>query len=130
LADLGTERAFVVHGNDGLDEITTTTDTYIAEVNKRSVATYSIRPEDFGITRALPEDLTGGEASDNVSICLSVLSGEKGPKRDVVVLNSAFAICAAGFSDTPNEGIKIAEKSIDSGAAMKKIVMLRKLTNS
>ena len=130
LADLGSERAFVVHGNDGLDEISTTAETYVAEVKDGKVDTYTISLEDFGIKTALPEELKGGEISENAAIFMSVLSGETGPKRDIVALNSAFAICAGGVADTPLEGLKIAEESIDSGAAMKKYEALKELSNS
>ena len=130
LADLGSERAFVVHGNDGLDEISTTAETYIAEVKDGKVNTYTVSPDDFGIKTALPEDLIGGETSENSAIFMSVLSGETGPKRDIVVLNSAFAVCAGGVADTPLEGLKIAEESIDSGAAMRKYEALKELSNT
>jgi anthranilate phosphoribosyltransferase len=130
LADLGSERAFVVHGNDGLDEITTTDETYIAEINGGKISTYSVSPEDFGIARAKPEDLTGGETDENAVIFKSILSGEKGPKSDIVLLNSAFAICAGGGAETPQEGLEIAVKSIESGAAMAKCNELKELSNS
>lgn len=130
LADLGSERAFVVHGNDGLDEITTTSETFIAEVKNGKVNTYSISPEDFSVKRAALNDLEGGDTSKNAAIFTSILSGDTCPGRDIVILNSAFAICAGGGVDTPEEGLKIAEKSIDSGAAMSKYKALRDLTNS
>ena len=130
LANLGSERAFIVHGNDGLDEITTISETFIAEVKNGNVVTYSISPEDFGIKKASLTDIEGGDTSENAAIFTSLLSGETGPKRDIVVLNSAFSICAGGGADTPEEGLKIAEKSIDSGAAMAKYEALRELSNS
>ncbi len=130
LADLGSERAFVVQGDDGLDEITTTSGTYVAEVEEGKVKTYSISQEDFGIGKASQEDLLGGDTEENVAIFKSVLSGEPGPKRDIVLLNSAFAICAGGIADTPAEGLKIAGQSIDSGAAMEKYKALRELSNA
>jgi len=130
LADLGSERAFVVHGNDGLDEITTIAETFIAEVKNGNVNTYSITPEDFGIKKASLPDMEGGDTSENAAIFTSLLSGESGSRRDIVILNSAFAICAGGGADTPEEGFKIAEKSIDTGAAMAKYLALRELSNS
>lgn len=130
LADLGSKRAFVVHGKDGLDEITTTSETFIAEVKDGTVHTYTITPGDFGIAMAAPDDLAGGDTDVNVSIFRSVLSGNHGPQRDIVVLNSAFAICAGGGADTPREGIHIAEQSIDSGAAMAKYEALKELSNA
>ena len=130
LANLGSERAFIVHGNDGLDEITTISETFIAEVKNGNVVTYSISPEDFGIKKTSLTDIEGGDMSENAAIFTSLLSGETGPIRDIVVMNSAFAICAGGGADTPGEGLKIAEKSIDSGAAMAKYEVLRELSNS
>ena len=130
LAELGSVRAFVVHGGDGLDEITTISETTIAEVKDGAVNIRTFNPEDFGISKAKPEDLAGGEADENASIFTSILSGEKGPKRDIVLINSAFAICAGGKANTPNEGMKLAEQSIDSGAAKAKYEALRECTNS
>lgn len=130
LADLGSVRAFVVHGNDGLDEITTTSETFVAEVNNGKVSTYTVSPEDFHIKKCSPGDLLGGDTTENATIFKSILSGETGPKRDIVLLNSAFAICAGGGADTPQEGLKVAEKSIDSGAAMDKYNALKELSSS
>ena len=130
LADLGSVRAFVVHGNDGLDEITTTSETFVAEVNNGKVSTYTVNPEDFHIKKCSHGDLLGGDTAENAAIFKSILSGETGPKRGIVMLNSAFAICAGGGADTPQEGLKVAEKSIDSGAAMDKYNALKELSNS
>ena len=130
LADLGSVRAFVVHGNDGLDEITTTSETFVAEVNNGKVSTYTVSPEDFHINKSSPGDLLGGDTTENAAIFKSILSDETGPKRDIVLLNSAFAICAGGGADTPQEGFEVAEKSIDSGAAMDKYNALKELSNS
>jgi len=130
LADLGSEKAFVVHGNDGLDEITTVTETFVAEVDHGTVRTTTIHPGDFGIPVASPEDLRGGEVEENARIFMSVLSGEPGSARDIVLLNSAFAVCAGGGADTPREALAIAERSIDSGAAMNKYMALKELSNS
>ena len=130
LADLGSERAFVVHGDDGLDEITTVTGTHVAEIRDGVVRSYTVRPEDFGIPQASPGDLTGGDAEKNARIFMSVLAGEKGPARDIVVLNSAFAVCAGGMAETPREGVDIAIHSIDSGAAMKKYETLKEMSVS
>ncbi len=130
LADLGSERAFVVHGNDGLDEITTTSETFVAEVKNGKVNTYSISPEDFGLPRTTPDELEGGDTSKNAEIFNSILSGDAGPGRYIVILNSAFAICAGGGAETPAEGMKIAEKSIDSGKAMAKYKTLKEISNS
>ncbi len=130
LADLGCERAFVVHGADGLDEITTTTETIAAEVNNGVVKKMTISPGEFGIKQARPEDLVGGSSAENARYLLSVLSGEPGPKRDIVLLNSAFAICAGGGAETPEAGLKVAAEAIDSGAALKKCEALKEFTNA
>jgi len=130
LADLGSERAFVVYGNDGLDEITTTSETSVAEVNNGQVSTYTVSPEDFHIKKGTSGDLLGGDTAENAAIFKSILSGKTGPKRDIVLLNSAFAICAGGDADTPQEGLRAAEKSIDSGAAMDRYDALKELSNS
>ena len=130
LAELGSVRAFVVHGADGLDEITTISETTIAEVKDGVVNVRTFEAEDIGIPKAKSEDLTGGEADENASIFTSILSGEKGPKCDIVLINSAFAICAGGKADTPEAGLKLAEQSIDSGAAMAKYEALKECTNS
>ena len=130
LANLQFEHAFVVHGSDGLDEITTTGTTSIAEVKNGVISHAVITPEEYGIPRALPADLKGGEAAENRDIFNAVLSGGKGPKRDVVVLNAAFAICAGGKASKPDDGILLAEQSIDSGAAMRCYHTLREHSNA
>ncbi len=130
LAELGSVRAFVVHGVDGLDEVTTTRETIIAEVKNGLVMVSTFNPEDMGIERAFPQNLSGGDATENAALFKSVLSGEKGPKRDIVLVNSAFAICAGGRAETPEDGIEPARESIDSGAAMTKYEALRECTNS
>lgn len=130
LADLGSECAFVVHGSDGLDEITTTGDTAVAEVREGGVRTYRIGPERFGIPRARSVDLEGGDPVLNAEIFRSVLSGAAGPRRDIVLLNSAFAVCAAGKASTPEDGLALAARSIDSGAAMGKYLKLVEYTNA
>ncbi|MFA6470846.1 MAG: anthranilate phosphoribosyltransferase [Candidatus Latescibacterota bacterium] len=130
LADLGCRKAYVVHGSDGLDEITTTGETMIAEVENGKVSLLKIEPEQFGFRRTGKENLVGGDASENAAIFQSILTGEQGPKRDIVLLNSAFAICAGGGAMTPEEGLKMAACSIDSGEALKKCHALREFTNS
>lgn len=130
LAELGSVCAFVVHGGDGLDEITTVRETTVAEVRDGVVSVRTIVPEDLGIDRADPENLSGGDAADNAVVFRSILSGEAGSKRDIVLINSAFAICAGGRTDSPREGLELARKSIDSGAALAKFEMLKEFTNS
>jgi len=121
LERLGVEGAYVVHGSGGLDEISTLGPTKITHLNKGSIKTYEIRPEDFGIPRRKLSDLQGDDASCNVQIIKRVLSGEKGPHREIVLLNAAAAISAAGAAKDLHEGVKIAAETIDSGKAMKKL---------
>jgi len=130
LAMLGSKRAFVVHGGDGLDEITTTSATTVAEIREGTVNIFEFNPGDLGIEQAAPETLTGGDTEENAAFFRAVLCGEKGPKRDIVLVNSAFAICAGGKAETPYEGLKLAVESIDSGAALKKYDGLKEFTNS
>jgi anthranilate phosphoribosyltransferase len=130
LNNLGTKHAFVVRGEDGLDEITLTTETRVTELKDGSIKTYHITPEDFGFDRCAPEDLTGGESTENAEIILKIFNGEKGPKRDIVLLNSAAAICAAGKVGSIAEGIAVAHGAIDSGEALEKLEQLKTLTNA
>src|SRR5256714_2858656 len=131
LSMLGTHRAFVVHGLDGLDEITITGPTRVAEVREGSVHTYEITPEEFGISRAPLEEIAGGaDAPENAAIVRSVLKGEKSAKRDVVLMNSAAAIVAAGKATHLRDAARIAAESIDSGAALKKLEALVRFTQS
>jgi len=128
-AALGAKRLFVVHGFDGLDEITTTAPTRVAEINEGVVTTYEIKPSDFGISTAAKNDLTGGEASENAHVIQRILDGEKGPRRDIVLLNAAAAIVAGQKAKDLKEGIAAAAYSIDSGAAKQKLEKLVELTN-
>lgn len=121
LKNLGSKHVFVVHGNDGLDEITLTVSTRVSELKDGNIKTYDISPEDFGLARCGPEELKGGTSQENAVITKDILSGKKGPKRDIVLLNASAAIAAAGHADNIKDGIKIAEESIDSGAAMLKL---------
>ena len=127
-ATLGAKRLFVVHGLDGLDEITTTTATRIAEVNDGRVKTYEIKPSDFGIPTAAKKDLVGGEAAENADMIRKIFSGEKGPRRDILLLNAAAAIVAGQKAKDFQEGIAAAAHSIDSGAAQQKLERLAELT--
>lgn len=129
LSNLGTEHAFVVWGEDGLDEMTLTDRTKVTEVQGTSVKTYHIKPEDFGLNRCRPEDLKGGDPEINAEIILKVLKGEKGPQRDIVLLNSAAAIVAGSRAESINDGLGIAAQSIDSGNALEKLNNLIELTN-
>ncbi len=125
LRELGVQRAFVVHGLDGLDEITTTTGTYVAEVGIDGVRFSFIAPEDFGVPRATIADLAGSDnAQENAVLVLDVLSGKPGPRRDIVLVNASAALVAAGRARDWLEGVAMAAASIDSGAAQRKLTML------
>ncbi|MBM4153284.1 MAG: anthranilate phosphoribosyltransferase [Kiritimatiellaceae bacterium] len=126
-AQLGANHLFVVHGNDGLDEITTTTTSLITEIQRGKLETYEVQPSGFGLAPALTADITGGEPAENAIIVRALLSGEEtGPKRDILLLNAAFAIIAGGKAQTPHEAIRIAAESIDSGRAFDKLRNLAK----
>jgi anthranilate phosphoribosyltransferase len=124
LCMLGLRRALVVHGLDGLDEITITGSTRVAEVRDGLVKTYEIEPEEFGLQRATLKDISGGDAKQNAAIIRAVLRGEKSPRRNVVLLNSAAALVAAGRADQIRGAVSLAAQSIDSGAAREKLEAL------
>jgi len=118
LRDLGAEKALVVHGRDGLDEITVTDKTLVAEVSDGEVSEYEVSPEDFGLPRHAPDGLLGGDAHLNARVMRDVLSGEeRGAARDVILLNAGAAIYVSGRGTTIHEGVRRAEKSIDTRAA-------------
>lgn len=129
LGNLGAQRAFVVHGMDGLDEITTTDRTKVSEFKDDSVNDFFIHPSDFDLPTGRPEDLKGGDAKANAAITLQVLNGQLGPRRDIVLLNAAAGLAAAGKAKDIRDGIRFAAESIDSGAAMKKLEELKQFTN-
>jgi anthranilate phosphoribosyltransferase len=124
LSMLGLRRALVVHGLDGLDEITVTGVTRIAEARDGSVRSYEIEPEEFGMKRAPLEEIAGGDAAENAAIIRSVLGGEKSARRDVVVLNAAAALVAAGKVEHIAGAVPLAVRSIDSGAAKDRLEAL------
>lgn len=117
LRDMGTERAFVLHGSDGLDEITTTGETEVVELNRGKINRLVIKPEDAGIARATPESLKGGEPSQNAAALEGVLNGEKNAYRDIAVLNAAAALLLADKVKSLKEGAEVAAAAIDSGKA-------------
>lgn len=129
LANLGSTHAFVVRGEDGLDEITLTTETKVTELKDGLIRSYHIKPEDYGFTRCAPEALRGGDPDMNADIITDVLGGKKGPARDVVILNSAAAIVAGAAAGSIEEGIALAHGSIDSGAAASKLEKIKRITN-
>ncbi|MBI4246986.1 MAG: anthranilate phosphoribosyltransferase [Candidatus Rokubacteria bacterium] len=121
LAELGTFRAFVVHGADGLDEISNTGESRLSEVREGVVRTFTVRPEDFGLARASMSDLLGGDREQNAQIIRAILDGEPGPKRDIVLMNSAAALVAGARARDLKEGVALAAHSIDAGAARAKL---------
>jgi anthranilate phosphoribosyltransferase len=129
LRNLGCKRGFVVHGLDGMDEITLTTATRVAEVTPEQVKVGLIKPEDFGFAACRLEQLRGGDARQNAGIVRDVLSGAGGPKRDIVLLNAAYGLVAAGKTADPRQGLDIAAEAVDSGRAMAQLDKLVELTN-
>jgi len=125
LAALGTGHSFIVHGHDGLDEITTTGPTDVYEVWTGRLQKHLWMPADFGVKRAFGESLLGGDAARNARIALDILGGASGPARDIVLVNAAAGLLAGGLAKDLRNGVELAEKSIDSGAAAKKLDQLR-----
>lgn len=127
---LGARRAFVVHGHEGLDEISVCAPTRVSELRDGMIRTYDISPEQLLGRTATLEDLAGGSPADNATITRNVLEGEKGPRRDVVVVNAGAALVAAGVANDFAQGIGLAEASIDQGRALRKLEELILFTNS
>jgi anthranilate phosphoribosyltransferase len=121
LSELDVERAFVVHGAGGLDEISLSGETTVGDVRRDVVKIYQIAPEDFGLERAPLDAISGGDAPHNASLIRAILSGERGPRRDIVVANAAAAIVASGRGADFLEGAQLAAASIDSGQALGKL---------
>lgn len=124
LVHLGTQHCFVVHGLDGLDEITVTGKTVVAEGKAGVVTRYLVEPKDFGVERASSKELLGGTAEQNAQIMREVLQGRKGPRRDIVCLNAAPALVAGGLVKTLRDGFHLAGHTIDSGKAIAKLDQL------
>ncbi|WP_298270998.1 anthranilate phosphoribosyltransferase [Geobacter sp.] len=129
LRKLGCRRGFVVHGLDGMDEITLTRETRVAEITPEGVTLRLIAPEEFGLVRCRPEELLGGDAVGNAVIIREILAGGRGPKRDVVLLNAAFGLVAAGRAPDIAAGLGMAAEAIDSGRALAQLEKLIALTN-
>jgi anthranilate phosphoribosyltransferase len=127
---LGCGHALVVHGEDGMDEITLGGKTTVCELKNGKVVRYYIEPDEFGFSRASINQLRGGTPQENADILRRVLGGEKGPYRDITLLNAAAALVAADLAKDLKKGVKLASDSIDSGSAMKKLEGLAKLTQS
>ena len=130
LNNLGCQHAFVVHGDDGLDDITTTTTTRVSELRNGTVETYTLDPTTLGIPKSEPESLLGGTPEENAEIIVNILKGEGGPKRDIVVLNAGAAIVAGEKADSLDVGIELAAQSIDSGEALAKLEGLKSVSNN
>lgn len=129
LANLGVKRAMVVHGHDGLDEVTLTTRSTVCEVNDGRVNSFFIDPHQFGFEYCSPQELVGGNPAQNAEIALRVLQGEKGPKRDIVLLNSAVCLYMSYNNMTLRDCVSLAAEMIDSGKAMKQLEEFVRLTN-
>jgi len=129
LRNLGLKRALVVHGNDGLDEITITDKTYVCEFNGQEIISYDIDPDEFGIPRARIEDLVGGDAADNAAIVRGILLGDCGPKRNIVVVNAAYALYTTDAVESLKQGMQMAEHALDSRRAFRKLEELKEFSN-
>ncbi len=129
LKNLGSESAWVVHGSDGLDEITSAGVTYVAALEKGSVRTFEITPEDVGVARAIPDMLRGGDADENARALLDVLKGRKGAFRDVALMNAAAGLVVAARAKDLKQGFALAAKSVDSGEAEGRLDRLIAVSN-
>ncbi len=126
LRNLGSKRAFVVHGLGGLDEISTFGETRVTELADGELKTYQVTPEELGLSRVEnPQAVSGSNPEENAKLLVHLLEGEKGPARDIVMLNAAAAIAAGGLAGTISEGLRLAAEAIDSGAALEKLRMLQ-----
>ena len=130
LRDLGSHRALVVHGIDGLDEITLTGETQVAELKSGDITTFSINPKDFNYSLCSTEDLKGGTPEENAFLIRNILNDDQGPKTDIVILNAAAALYLGGKAESISKGILVAINSIKSGAANKKMDELCRVSNS
>ena len=130
LNNLGVESALSVYGMDGMDEISASDETFICEIKNGKTKSYTIKPEDFGFERCKKEDLVGGDPKENAQITLDILKGQKGPKRNAVVLNSAAGLYVADVVESINDGVKLAEEIIDSGKALEQLEKFIDCTNS
>ena len=130
LKDLGLKRALIVHGSDGLDEITTTGKTYVGEFNGDEVISYDLDPEEFGIQRATMSELRGGDLATNIQIIDYILAGKRSAARDIVVVNAAYALYTAQAVDRITDGIYRAHDALDSGLAKKKLKQLKDFTQN
>ncbi len=129
LVNLGVKRGMVVYGQDKLDEISLSAPTTIAEIRDGWFKTYTIKPEDFGLTRCSKADLVGGTPDENAEITRNILKGEKGPKRDAVLMNAGASLYIGGKAESMKEGIELAAKIIDSGEALRTLDKIIEVSN-
>ncbi len=130
LSSLGIKRGLVAYGLDKMDEISASAPTAVCEINNGEYTSYTIKPEDFDLASCHKEELTGGTPQENAAITLSILKGEKGPKRNAVLLNSGAALYIGGKADSMKEGISLAAELIDSGKVLATLEAFRKISNS
>jgi anthranilate phosphoribosyltransferase len=130
LRALGAEHAFVVHGADGLDELSATGPNKVSELRNNHIETYYLDPQDLGLPRGRLSDLAGGTAEENVIITKALLKGERGPKRDVVLLNAAGVLLVGSAAKDLSDGLKLAAESVDSGNALRKLEQLVEFSQS
>ncbi len=129
LKNLGSRRAWIAHGDDGVDEISITGPTRIAELSNGEIKSFTITPEDYNIQRASLDDIRGGNATENAQIIRSILKGEKGPKRNIVLLNAAAGLFLGGKAQSVKDGVALAEKAIDTGLTAATLQQLVAITN-
>ncbi len=129
LGRLGAEDVMVFHGEDGLDEITITDGTKVSRYRDGKLDEFVLSPEDFGLQKASSEEIAGGDAEKNAEITRRILEGEKGPRRDIVLMNSAATLMVAGKTEDPKEAVQLASEAIDSGKALKKLEEIIEITN-
>ena len=129
LKNLGSDSVWVVHGSDGLDEITITGPSFVASLENGNIRTFEVTPEDAGLARSAPGSLKGGDADANAVALRGVLEGKPSPYRDVALLNAAAALIVAGKAKDLKEGVAIAAKTLDSGAASAKLKHLVAVSN-
>lgn len=129
LGNLGLERAWVVHGSDGLDEMTTTGTSFVAELNEGRITSFEVAPEDAGLFRATPSELKGGDAETNARAMRDMLDGQKGPFRDIVVYTAAAALIVAGKAADLKEGATLAAEAVDRGGAATALARMVEITN-
>lgn len=130
LGEMGARRAFVVHGMDGIDEVSTVGPTQVSELRNGSVRTYTVNPEDFGLREADAAQISGGTPEENAAITTAVLRGEPGPRQDIVLANAAAALVAAEISQDLRGGVELARRAVTSGAAYEKLEALRAHTRA